>query len=89
MQRIPNRLKRCRKERGLSQTEVARILGVKNSVMISRWEKGLALPSPMNIFKLAAIYRTMTDALYTDLLASLRGEMQKREDALAQKHHHA
>lgn len=88
MQRIPNRLKECRKERRLSQSEVARILGVKNSVMIYRWEKGISLPSPRNIFKLAAIYRKMVDALYRDLLASIRSEMKERENTLAQGKRH-
>ena len=89
MQSIPNRLKRYRRSRGLSQKDVARILGLKNSSMISRWEKGLALPSTLNAFKLALIYRSWTDTLYTDLLVSLKGEIQKREDALAQRQHHA
>jgi transcriptional regulator with XRE-family HTH domain len=88
MQQIPNRLKRYRKVRGLSQTDVARILGVRNTSMISRWEKGLALPSTLNLFKLALIYRTMTDALYMDLLVPLRSEVQEREDALAKRKNH-
>ena len=89
MQPIPNRLKRYRRSRGLSQKDVAVILGIKNSGMISRWEKGLALPSTLNAFKLALIYRSWTDTLYTNLLVSLKGEIQKREDALAQRQHHA
>ena len=89
MHSIPNRLKRYRRSRGLSQKDVAQILGVKNASMISRWEKGLALPSTLNAFKLALIYRSWTDTLYTDLLVSLKGEIQKREDALAQRQHHA
>ena len=89
MQTIPNRLRRCRRSRGLSQKEVAEILGLKDASMISRWENGQGMPSMLNAFKLALVYRIWTDTLYTDLLASLKGEIQKREDALAQRQHHA
>lgn len=87
MQTIPNRLKRYRKSRGLSQKDVAQILGLKNSSMISRWEKGLALPSMLNAFKLALLYRIWTDNLYMDLLDALKGEIQMREDVLVKQHH--
>ena len=78
--RIPNRFKRYRKARGLQQKEVARILGLKSASMISRWENGLCLPSTMNLFKLAAVYRTMADALCIDLLRTLRGDLHRREE---------
>jgi len=84
MRYVANRLKRHRKVRGLSQKDVARILGVKNSSMISRWERGLSLPSTLNVFKMALIYRTMADALYMDLLEALKDEVQIKEAALAE-----
>jgi len=89
MSPIPNRLRRFRKSRGLSQKDVAQILGFRNSGMISRWEKGQVLPSTENAFKLALVYRTLTDTLYMDFLETLKGELQKREDALAQGKLHA
>lgn len=89
MQTIPNRLRRYRKSRGLSQKEVAEILGLKEASMVSRWESGQAFPTVLNALKLALLYRIWTDTLYTDLLVSLKGEIQKREAALAQRHHHA
>ena len=33
-----------------------------------------------NLFKLAAIYRTLVDALYVDLLRSIREDFRKREE---------
>lgn len=77
---VPNCLKRYRKARGLRQKDVAMILQLNNSSMISRWEKGIFLPNTINIFKLAAIYRTMVDALFPDLLKALKSDIQKRED---------
>ena len=82
-QNIPNSLKRYRRARGLRQKDVAVILELKNTSMISRWEKGIFLPNTINIFKLAIIYRTMVDALFPDLLMTLRSDIQKREDKVS------
>lgn len=77
---VPNCLRRYRRARGLKQKEVARILGLKSTSMISRWEKGVCLPRPLTMFKLAILYRTMVDALFIDLRRTLINELRKRED---------
>ena len=77
---IPNSLKKYRKRSGLKQKEVAKILGLKSTSMISRWEKGVCLPKPLSMFKMAVLYRTMTDALYFDLRRTLINELRKREE---------
>ena len=77
---IPNCLRRYRKARGLKQKDVAKILGLKSASMISRWERGLCLPSALNLFKIAALYRTMLDALFIDLLRVLRNDLRKKEE---------
>jgi hypothetical protein len=53
--------------------------------MISRWEKGLCLPNTRNLFKLAILYRTMSDALFIDLIKQMRNEIQKREQRVLRK----
>ena len=85
MKNIPNSLRKFRRVRGLKQKEVARIMGVRSASMISRWEQGIALPNTENAFKLAAIYRTMVDALYMDYILQLRGEILRKEEALIMK----
>jgi len=77
--KIPNCLRKYRKARGLNQKEVAKVLGLKSASLISRWEKGICLPSPINLFRLAALYRTLVDALFIDLLRFLRQELIKKE----------
>lgn len=77
---IPNNLRKFRKMSGYTQKQVAFFLGVENAGMISRWEKGLRFPSPVNIFRLAALYHTMVDALYFSLLRVVRREIQVRRD---------
>ena len=80
--RIPNSLRKYRRSRGLKQKEVAKILGLKSSCMISRWEKGHHLPQMVNIFKLAVLYHTMADALFTDLRRVLQEDILKAEKKL-------
>ena len=76
---IPNCLRKYRKARGLNQKDVAKVLGLKSASLISRWEKGICLPSPINLFRLAALYRTLVDALFIDLLRLLKQELIDKE----------
>ena len=76
---IPNCLRRYRKARGLKQREVAEILGLKSGSIVSRWERGVCLPSSLNVFKLALIYRPMVDALFIDLRRELREDLRRKE----------
>ncbi|OPY74200.1 MAG: Helix-turn-helix domain protein [Syntrophorhabdus sp. PtaU1.Bin050] len=80
--RIPNSLRKFRKMSGYTQKQVAFFLGIENAGMISCWENGARFPSPVNIFRLAAIYHTMADALYIDLIRTVRREIQVRRDRL-------
>lgn len=77
---MPNLLKKYRRVRGLKQKDVARILNLKSPSRISRWEKGLCLPSAMNLLRLSVVYRVMADAIFPDLLRSLREELRKQEE---------
>jgi transcriptional regulator with XRE-family HTH domain len=79
---IPNCLRKYRKARGLNQSKVAEIMGLKSSSIISRWEKGICLPSSFNIFKLAVVYRTMVDALFIDQLRELKDSLYKKEEEI-------
>lgn len=85
---ILNQLRKYRKVRGLKQRDAARILGFADASSLSRWEHGVCLPSAMNLFRLAALYRTLVDALYIDTLRTIREEVRKREvDMLAHDDH--
>ena len=50
--------------------------------MISRWEKGVFLPSTQNLLKLAVLYRTIADALLIDLIRELKEKTYKKEKAI-------
>lgn len=80
---LNNCLRKYRRLRGLRQSDVAEILGLRSTSMISRWEKGVCLPDSINVLKLAIIYRTMVDALFIELVRFLREDLlSKEEEAL-------
>lgn len=56
-----------RKAKGLSQTDVARLLNV-NQASISRWEKGVGAPSAPMLDRIAEIFETDAE----ELLASAK-----------------
>ena len=86
--RTLNQLRKYRKARGLKQRDAARILGFADANSLARWEKGVCLPSVMNMFRLAALYRTLVDALYIDALRTIREDVRRREvDMLPHKDH--
>lgn len=57
-----HRLKELRKQRNLTQKQLADLIGTKNSI-ISFYEVGDRFPSPEIIIKLAAVLHTTTDYL--------------------------
>jgi len=77
---IPNSLRRCRKVRGLSQKRVAQIMELKSTAMISRWEAGRCIPKTENLFDLAAVYRSTSEALYWDYVQERRHKIASREE---------
>ncbi len=66
-----NNLKRLRKEAGLRQIDIAERLGHTSADRVSHWEKGLAVPGLINLFKLSIIYGTSPQELYAELYALL------------------
>src|SRR5689334_20239710 len=49
-------LRKARQERGWSQKELADLLGVPQSFMISRWENGTTYPGPEYRAKLGSVF---------------------------------
>ena len=59
---VAKRLKELRTKRGLSLRDIANELGLSDSIY-SKWEKGKAIPSAQNIFKLAYFFGVTSDYL--------------------------
>ena len=46
----------CRKEHGLTQTDVGNLVG-KSKTAVASWEQGLSLPDVPTLYRLAKYYR--------------------------------
>jgi len=62
MTHVGNRIKRLRKERGLSQEDVAKRLDISRQA-VTRWENGRALPSSGHVLKLAELFGVPVESL--------------------------
>jgi DNA-binding XRE family transcriptional regulator len=52
---------------GLSQARVAKLLGHKDTSLISRWENGTATPSLKNALMLSRVYKRLVNDLFYEL----------------------
>ena len=62
MSTLGNRIKKLRKEKGVSQSELGRLLGIKNT-QISNYEKGVSVPPSDTLSMMADIFNCTTDYL--------------------------
>ena len=72
--RTPNSLRKYRRAKGLTQKEVAKVLGLKASA-ISQWERGFRVPKLITAIKLSILYNTMADGLYLSVKRELKEEV--------------
>jgi len=70
-----NKLKEVRQSLGLRQQDVAHVLGFKITDRISHWERGSAIPSIVNLFRLSSIYNISPQELYPDLAQFISTEV--------------
>jgi len=75
LKKIPNCLPKYRRQKGLTQKEVARILGLKTGSIISKWERGFSFPSTPSLLKLSALYGRQVEALFIDLFQKVKEEV--------------
>lgn len=81
-----NRLRKYRRQSGYKQKHVAKALGMKSPSRISKWEKGSALPTFINILKMSILYRTRSDELYIELRKIVAEQLLKYTNKANQKH---
>lgn len=59
---IAEKVKKLREQKGLSQAELARLLGMTRS-SVNAWEMGISVPSTQYIVDLAGVFDISTDYL--------------------------
>lgn len=83
---FPNNLKKFRRMNGYKQEFVMEYLGLKSTNRISRWEKGLAMPSVINLLKLSVLYNTLVDQLYSEHIYEIKRNLKDKEKLLVSRH---
>jgi transcriptional regulator with XRE-family HTH domain len=75
-------LARYRKRMKLTQVQVSRLLGWKNTKGLGLIEAGYSLPTLMTALKLSIIYRVPVEFLFKDSYEKLRRHIRTKEEAL-------
>ncbi len=82
-------LRKARIDRGYTQSEAAEIMGMPNTIQLSRWESGARLPSLINALMLSAAYNSNVDYLFNGISGPLRKEITKRRVVVDERKHTA
>ena len=64
---IGKRLRKHRRLMRFTQKEVADKLGFESTATISRWERGITIPSMENAMMLSKLYKTLLNELFWEL----------------------
>jgi len=59
---VAERIKNLRENKSLTQTELAKLLGITRS-SVNAWEMGISVPSTQYIVELSGIFKVSTDYL--------------------------
>ena len=79
MKMVAERIKNLREQKGLTQTQLAKQLGITRS-SVNAWEMGISIPSTQYIVELSQIFKVSTDYLLgvdTSATVSVAGLSQK------------
>ena len=82
-QQKQNNLVLYRKRMGLSQKQVARLLGHRDTSMISHYEHSRALPPLAMALRLEIVYRVPVAFLFPVMYDALKRQIREQEEFLA------
>jgi transcriptional regulator with XRE-family HTH domain len=83
--RLPNYLRTYRKRAGLSQDEVAFLLGCRSGAKVSRYERLARRPSLETAFAYEAVFGVPARELFAGVYEKVEHEIRKRARILAEK----
>jgi len=79
----PNNLILYRKRMGFTQKYVARLLGHRDTSMVSHYERGRSLPPLMVALGLEIVYRAPVAFLFPALYDELKRQIRSKEESVA------
>ena len=80
--RVSNHIFKMRRNRGLAQKQLARLLGHRSTPMISKYESGVSLPPLETALLLEIALGVRLSELYVDLYQDLQIQVMKRSESL-------
>ncbi|MHB8519871.1 MAG: helix-turn-helix domain-containing protein [Limisphaerales bacterium] len=83
--KLLNYLRTYRKRAGLSQDEVAFLLGCRTGAAVSRYEHFRRVPNPATILALEAIFQIPVRELFAGQFQTIEREVMRRAGRLARK----
>lgn len=86
--KLQNYLRTYRKRFGLTQGEVAYLLGCQNGAMVSRYEHYRRRPSLKTVFAYQAIFKVPPHELFPGIYEEVETEISKRLQDLAKRIEH-
>ena len=82
---LQNYLRTYRKRAGLSQEEVAFLLGCRTEAVVSRYETGVYRPSLATILVYEKVFGAQAQELFRGLFQQVENETRKRAQILAEQ----
>ncbi|MEM8484446.1 MAG: helix-turn-helix transcriptional regulator [Bacteroidota bacterium] len=76
--KLPNYLRTFRKRSGLSQAEVAFLLGCEHGTKISRYERQQRIPNLKTVLALEVVYKTMSKHLFEGVYHEIEYQVKER-----------
>ena len=78
-----NHLRRCRRRAGLSQEEVAFLLGCRDAAMVSRYENGTRRPSLETMLVYEVVFGAYAEQLFRGIFEEVKKRTRKQAQILA------
>jgi transcriptional regulator with XRE-family HTH domain len=83
--RLQNYLRTHRRRHGLSQTEVAILLGAATDTKVSRYENFTRMPVALTVFALETVFNQPASELFAGKYQAVRLAVQERAERLAER----
>jgi transcriptional regulator with XRE-family HTH domain len=80
--KYPNQLTRYRERLGLTQDQLAQIIGCRTAQTIRRIEMGHTIPGVVTVLRLSAALRVPVEFLYQETFIHLREEVRATEEGM-------
>jgi transcriptional regulator with XRE-family HTH domain len=85
--RLSNYLRTYRRRAGLSQNEVAFLLGCKDKVIVSRFERGTSVPTLKTALAYQAIFGASVSELFAGMYEDIESQIIEQAKLLIENYH--